>query len=192
MKEKKRKLKPTRKMRFRRRRKQKTDYKRRLTLLKSGMPRLVVRKSLKYIRAQIIEYDEYGDKTIVTATSTTLPGMGWQFACDNTSAAYLTGLLIGRDAKKKKMGKAVLDVGLQSPTKGSRIYAVVKGATDAGLDVPCDPKMLPNEERISGKHIAAHNEKFKELPQQVEKIKQKILGGKGKEIKGEKNAKKES
>jgi large subunit ribosomal protein L18 len=192
MKGKKRKLKPTRKMQFRRRREQKTDYKRRLALLKSGEPRLVVRKSLKYIRTQIIEHDDGGDKTIVTATSAALPGIGWQFACDNTSAAYLTGLLIGRDAKKKKIGKVVLDVGLQSPTKGSRIYAVVKGARDAGLDVPCDAKMFPSEQRVSGKHIAAHNEKFKELPQQVEKIKQKILGRKGKEIKGEKNAEKES
>lgn len=175
MKEKKIKLKPTRKMPFRRRREGKTDYKRRLALLKSGKHRLVVRKSLKYIRTQIIEFDEASDKTIVAVSSDALPKMGWKFACDNAPAAYLTGLLIGRAAKNKKIDKAVADVGLQSPTKGSRVYAAVKGAIDAGLDIPCDTKMFPSEERISGKHIAAYNKKFKELPEQFEKIKQKIL-----------------
>ena len=178
MKQKKRRLKPTRKMEFRRRREGKTDYKGRLALLKSGKPRLVVRKSLKHIRAQIIGFDEHGDKTAATATSESLPTMGWQFACDNTPAAYLTGLLVGRAAKAKKIGCIVLDIGLYPSTKGSRVYAVVKGVIDAGLDVPCDAKMLPSEDRISGKHIAAHNEKFKDLPGQFEKIKKKILGGK--------------
>jgi len=181
---KKRKLKPTRKMQFRRRRQGRTDYKRRLALLKSGKPRLAVRTSLKYIRAQIIEFDEHGDKTIVTATSDALRGMGWKFACDNTPAAYLTGLMVGRAAKDKKINEVVLDIGLQPSTKGSRLYAVVKGAVDAGLDVRCDAEMLPSDERITGKHIAAYNEKFKELPGQFEKIKQKILG--------EKSAKEES
>lgn len=176
MKQKKRKLKPTRKMKFRRRREGKTDYKGRLALLKSGKPRLVVRKSLKYIRAQIIEFDDRGDKTVVTATSVSLPAMGWQFACDNTPAAYLTGLLVGRAAKAKKIGSIVFDIGLYPSTKGSRVYTVVKGVIDAGIDVPCDAKMFPSENRISGKHIAAHNEKFKDLPGQFEKIKKKILG----------------
>jgi len=189
MKMKKRKLKPTRKMQFRRRREGTTDYRRRLALLKSGKHRLVVRRSLRYIRAQIIEFDERGDKTIVATSSDMLRGMGWKFACDNTPAAYLTGLMTGRAAKGKKINDVVLDIGLRPSTKGSRLYAVVKGVVDAGLNVRCDAEMLPSEDRISGKHIAAHNEKFKELPEQFEKIKQKILG---ESRKGEKSAKKES
>lgn len=176
---KKRKLKPTRKMPFRRRREGKTDYKRRLALLKSRKPRLVIRKSLKYIRAQIIEFDEQGDKTIVAAGSNALPRMGWKFACDNIPAAYLTGLMTGRAAKRKKINNVVLDIGLYSSTKGSKLYAVVKGAIDAGLNVSCNAKIFPDEERISGKHIAAHdknNKKSKELSKQFEKIKGKILG----------------
>ena len=183
----KRKLKPTRKMQFRRRWEGKTDYKRRLALLKSGKPRLVVRRSLKYIRAQIIVFDEHGDRTIAAANSGALRDMGWQFACDNTPAAYLTGLMIGRAAKSKKINDAVFDTGLYFSTKGSKLYAVVKGAIDAGLNVPCNVEIFPSEERISGKHIAAYDERFKELPKQFEKIKEKILGEK---IKGGKSAEK--
>ncbi len=176
MKEKKRRMKPTYKMQFRRRREFKTNYKKRLTLLKSRKPRLVVRKSLKYIRAQIIEYDEKGDKTIASVVSSELKKLGWNFACDNTPAAYLTGLLIGKKAKEKKIDEVVLDAGLHTSTKGSRIYAVVKGAVDAGLKLPYDPVVLPSDERISGKHIADYNKKVADMPAEFEKIKKKIIG----------------
>jgi large subunit ribosomal protein L18 len=89
-------------------------------------------------------------------------------------AAYLTGLLIGKKAAKNKIKEAVLDSGLYPSTKGSRIYAVLKGAVDSDLKVSFDEKILPSEERIKGLHI----QKFKDLPQEFEKIKQKILGEK--------------
>lgn len=174
MKQKKRKLKPTYKMEFRRRRKGQTDYKSRLTLLKSDKPRLVVRRSLKYVRAQIVEYDAKGDKTIASAISSELRALGWKQACDNLPAAYLTGLLIGKRAKGMGVDEVVLDSGLHQSTKGSRIYAVVKGLLDSGIKVPHDSEMLPGEDRISGEHIAAHNKKAAQMPAEVEKIKQKI------------------
>lgn len=161
-------------MPFRRRREGKTDYKKRLRLLLSKKPRLVVRKSLKYIRAQIIQFDKVGDKILVAASSEELKKLGWKFACDNLPSAYLTGLLIGKKALKKEIKEVILDSGIYPSVKGSRIYAVVKGALDVGLEVPHDEKVLPNEERIAGKHIT----KFKDLPEIFEKIKQKILGEK--------------
>lgn len=170
------KLKPRYRMQFRRRREYRTDYKKRLGLLKSSKPRLVVRKSLKFIRAQIIEFDKIGDKTLVAASSEQLKKYGWQFACDNLPAAYLTGLLIGKMALKKEIGEAVLDAGLATSTKGSRIYAVVKGAKDAGMKISCDEAMLPDEGRIKGTHIVAHSEKFKSITEEFEKIIQKIGG----------------
>jgi large subunit ribosomal protein L18 len=171
------KLSPTYKMPFKRRRLFKTDYRKRLRLLLSKKPRLVVRKSLKYITAQIIEFSEKGDKTLVGVTSKELKKLGWNFACDNLPAAYLTGLLVGKKALGKGVQEAILDSGLYPSTKGSRIYAVVKGAIDAGLKVPVSEEVLPSEERIYGKHIASYKEKFKNLPEEFEKIKQKILGG---------------
>jgi len=168
------KLKPTYKMPFKRRREEKTDYKRRLKLLTSKKPRLVVRKTLKYIRAQIIEFDKKGDKTLVSASSQELKKLGWKFPSDNLPSAYLTGLLIGKKTLKKKIKEAILDLGLYPSTKGSRIYACVKGVLDAGLNVPSDESIFPTEERIKGLHIAKHLEKFKDLPEEFEKIKQKI------------------
>ena len=163
------KLSPTYKMPFKRRRLEKTDYQKRLKLLSSGKPRLVVRKSLNYITAQILGFDKKGDKTLAGVTSKELKKLGWKFACDNLPAAYLTGMLIGKIAMKKKINEAILDAGLYSSTKGSRIYATAKGAIDAGLKLPIGEEILPSEDRIKGKHLSNDVEKG------FEKIKQKIL-----------------
>jgi len=155
----------------------KTDYKQRLKLLKSRKPRLVVRKSLKYVTAQIIQFDKKGDKTLTSASSKELKKDNWKFATDNLPASYLTGLLIGKRAKEKGISESVLDVGLHTSSKGSRIYAVVKGAVDAGLKIPTDESVFPSEDRIFGKHIANYSQKFSDFPKEFEKIKQKIIGG---------------
>jgi len=163
-------------MPFKRTRLGKTDYQRRLKLLKSRKPRLVVRRSLNYITAQIVGFDMKGDKAIISAYSRQLKKLGWKFACDNIPASYLTGLAIGKEAVKNNIKEVVLDSGLYASTKGNRIYAVAKGALDAGLNVHISQEILPSDERISGKHIAV-NEKFKELPENFEKIKQMIKSG---------------
>ena len=170
------KLSPRYKMPFKRREEGKTNYQKRLQLLKSGEHRLVVRKSLNYITAQIVEFDKKGDKIIATTVSKELKKLGWNFACDNLPAAYLTGLIIGKKSLDKKINDAVLDLGLYTSVKGSKVYAVVKGANDAGLNISVDEKILPSDERIKGGHIA-RNEKFKSLPLEFEKIKGKIIGG---------------
>lgn len=168
------KLSPTYRMPFKRRRLGKTDYKKRLKLLFSKKPRLAVRKSLKYIRVQIIEFDKTGDKTIAAASSEELKKLGWKFACDNLPAAYLTGMIIGKKAVKSGIKESILDSGLYSSTAGNRTYAVVKGAIDAGLKIPVSEEILPKEERVKGLHIANYSEKFKDLSEQFEKIKKKI------------------
>jgi len=161
-------------MPFKRRRLGKTDYQKRLKLLLSKKPRLVVRKSLKYITAQVIEFDKVGDKTLVAASSKELGKHGWKFGFDNLPAAYLTGLLAGKKIAKAGIKEVVLDSGLYSSTKGNRIYAVVKGVIDSGIKVPISEEVLPTEERIKGTHIANYLDKFKNLPEEFEKIKQKV------------------
>ena len=58
----------THRIKFRRKREGKTDYRKRLKLLLGGKPRLVVRKSLKNITAQIAVYSktltDYLDKIL--------------------------------------------------------------------------------------------------------------------------------
>lgn len=164
-------------MGFKRRVLGKTDYKGRMEMLKSSMPRLVVRKSLRFIRAQVIEAGEKGDKTLLSANSGSLRKIGWQFSCDSIPAAYLTGLAIGKHALKNNIKGMILDTGLYKSTKGNRIYAVAKGVKDSGVEINLGEEVVPGEDRISGQHIAKSNEKFKDLTSNFSKIKETILKG---------------
>ena len=59
-------------MHFSRRRKGITNYRKRLALLKSGIPRAVVRFSNAKITVQIIDFAKEGDKVLASASSTVL------------------------------------------------------------------------------------------------------------------------
>jgi len=146
-------MKKTRASRFehRRRREQKTDYRARLKLLKGGKDRLVVRKFNNNLVCQVVEHTRNGDRTLFSAEARELPGFGWKAGLGNIPAAYLTGLLCGVRAGGKE---CVLDLGLQMSTKGSRLYAALKGAADGGVKVPFSEDNLPTPERIAGNHIA--------------------------------------
>nr|MCG2895698.1 50S ribosomal protein L18 [Vulcanisaeta sp.] len=149
------------KVKFRRRREGKTNYYKRREMIKSGLPRLVIRKTNRYIIAQVVIAKVPGDVTIVSATSKELLGFGWKGGTKNTPSAYLVGLIIGYKALLKGIKKAIPDIGLHRPTKGARVFAVIKGAVDAGLEVPHGEEILPSEDRITGKHIAEYAEKLK-------------------------------
>ena len=156
-------------VKFRRRREGKTDYKKRISFVKSGKPRLVIRRSNKYITAQIVQYATKRDKTLAFVNSKELDKLGWKYSKKNIPAAYLTGLLLGKKAKVKE---AILDMGDYPSVIQSRIYSVAKGFKDAGISLPCDEKMFPKEDRIIGKHI---ND---QIPKKFEEIKKKILAKK--------------
>lgn len=151
-----------------RRRKKKTDYRSRLALIKSGKTRVVIRKSLNNISVQFIDYRPDGDVTIISAVSTELKKFGWKGLGGNIPAAYLTGYLAGKRAKDKKIVEAILDLGLQISTKGSRIYGALKGVLDAGIKIPYSEKILPSEDRLKGKHIS------EKIVKQFEDVKKKI------------------
>jgi len=140
---------------YRRRREGKTDYHRRKKLLISGLPRLVARKTNKHIIAQIVEASIEGDRVLASAHSSELrKKFGWLGSLKNLPAAYLTGLLCGYRALKRNIKKAILDIGLQTPSKGARVFAVMKGCIDVGIEIPHGEEILPSEERIKGQHIS--------------------------------------
>jgi len=176
----------------RRRREQKTDYRKRLKLLLSGRPRVVIRRTSRHITVQVIEYDPMGDRVIASAHSNELKTYNWKGGTSNTSAAYLTGLLCGMKAKKKGTEGAVLDIGLLLGS--SKIFAALKGVLDSGLQVPCKKEVLPDEKRIRGEHVAGYAEVIKdkqkgfskffergldpvELPNHFDTVVSKIRGG---------------
>ncbi len=159
------------KVRFRRAREGKTDYRARKQLIISRKPRLVVRKSLKNTNIQLVIPGTEGDSTLVSANTVELKKYGFT-GTGNLPSAYLTGLLLGYRAKKTGHEEAILDLGLCHATKGGRIYAALKGAVDSGLEIPHDPEIFPVDERITGKSI----DKFRKssISAQFESAKQKI------------------
>ncbi len=156
-------------VKMRRRREGKTDYRKRLAYLKSGKPRAVVRKTLRYIIVQIVEYHEDGDRILVGVNSFHLKKYGWQGSFKNTPAAYLAGYLAGKLALKKGIEEAILDIGLQSPVKGSRVFAALRGMVDAGLEIPHSEEVYPDDSRIKGEHISENVAKM------FDEVKAKIM-----------------
>ena len=157
----------------RRRREGRTDYRKRLKLLKSRKIRIVLRKSIKNIRVQFIEYEESGDRILASAISTDLiKNYNWNYSTSTTPAAYLTGFLAAKKALDIGIKEGILDIGRIKPIKGSKIFASLKGIIDAGIECPYDGEKLPDEKRIMGHHID------KKIENQINDIKNKIIGDK--------------
>lgn len=143
----------------RRRRERKTDYKARLILLKSSLPRIIIRKTNKYILSQYVKSKESQDSVVIGADSKELLKYGWEKekagSLKSIPAAYFTGLLLGKKIKKieKENSKAILDLGLIRNVKKSRVYAVLKGLIDAGIEINYKKEVFPDEKRIKGEHL---------------------------------------
>jgi large subunit ribosomal protein L18 len=170
-------VKPARKItvKYRRKKEGKTNYKKRLELLKGRTDRLIVRKTNKQIIIQAARYAEDGDRVLFTVTSDALKKMGWNHSCKNIPAAYLTGLLAAKKAKEKNVKGTILDLGLQTPLKGSKLFAALRGAKDGGLEVPANEEVYPSEQRIRGEHISNYLESHKTIVQDAERIKKEIM-----------------
>jgi large subunit ribosomal protein L18 len=140
-------------MQYRRKREGKTNYKKRLLLLKSKKPRMIIRKTNKQIILQIAEYSIQGDKIVCGSNSGNLQKLGWKYSCNNLPACYLAGLMLGKKALAKGIKEAIADVGLHTTIPGSRIYAAINGAIDAGIKIPASEDIFPPKDRLNGEHI---------------------------------------
>jgi len=147
---------------YRRRREAKTNYRIRRIMAPSGRTRFVVRASNKHIVVQLITSRIVGDVVHTQANSSELQKYGWLGGKKNTSAAYLLGLLAGRKALSLGIDAAILDLGLAPPTKGAKVFAAVKGALDAGLEIPCDRDIIPELGRIEGQSISKYAASFED------------------------------
>merc|ERR1712066_163955 len=141
-----------------------------------------------------------GDVVISAAYSHELPRYGVSVGLTNYAAAYCTGLLIGRrilqkfgldsmyegqvevdgeyfeedaDSGEKASFRCYLDTGLARTSTGARIFGVLKGAADAGLDIPHSPKRFPgfsdgnldasvHKKHIMGGHVAEYMDSLEE------------------------------
>jgi len=131
----------------------------------------VVRRTNTKIIAQVIFATMTGDRVLCAADSEELKQHGLTAGLTNWSAAYATGLLLARRLLKqvglaemykpnkdvngeyfnvddehneeKRPFKALLDVGINRTTTGARVFGVLKGACDGGINVPHNTKRFP-------------------------------------------------
>ena len=147
---------------LRRRAEGKTNYHKRLRLLKSRKIRCVVRVSGNHVIVQIIQSKMGGDQVLVSAHSKELKKKyAWKANTGNLPAAYLTGYLAGKRANKANVEEAILDLGLFYHK--NRVLAAAKGAIDGGLDIPHRDRFFPEgiEDRVNGMHIENYAKELK-------------------------------
>ena len=157
-----------------RNRNRKTNYSTRLKLLKSGLPRVVVRKTNKYIIVQYVKSKEAKDKVILSVSSRDLLKHGFpkelKGSLKSIPASYLTGYLAGKKILEKSKEKVILDLGLQRSIRGNRLFAALKGLADSGLEINHDEKVFPKNERITGNHLKNNlKEEFQKIKQEIAK-----------------------
>ena len=129
-----------------------TDYRKRLKLLRSESPRLIVRPTGRGIVVQAAEYAPEGDMVLATVNANTLKKtLG--LSGNNSQVAYISGYYLGMKAASKGVEYAVVDTGRFRLTRGGRISCAIKGAVDAGLEINVSEEILPSEDRIQGKHL---------------------------------------
>ena len=142
-------------LRFKRRRSGRTDYRRRLRMLRGGAPRAVVRVSNTQVTCQLVEFGMGGDSIVASVNGNTLVKHGWPAGASRKSvpACYVAGYALAKSAIAAGHDSAILDIGLASSSPGGRVFAALRGMVDAGLDVPHGADVLPDDDRINGTHI---------------------------------------
>lgn len=175
----------------------KTNYHRRAALLIGRRSFVTVKVSDQNVATQLLKPTPTGDIVVTSVHSKSLVKQGWKGALNNLPACYLTGLTLGKKALEKNVENVVLYIGKDHFT--SRVAACLKGIYDSGVNIPVSEESLPDEDRVSGKHIADYanslkqdEEKYKsrfsailknglkpeDYPGHFEEIRSKISGGK--------------
>ncbi|HJL67193.1 MAG: 50S ribosomal protein L18 [Thaumarchaeota archaeon] len=141
---------------LRRLREEKTNYRKRGTMLMGKRDFITVNISNQNTQVQILTPGMTGDKVVSSAHSRYLLEKGWKGSRKSVSAAYLTGYLAG----KKALGQGAKDAILYTGTKRytQRMAAALKGVIDAGLQVPANEETFPSEDRINGEHLTVKND----------------------------------
>lgn len=137
-----------------RRKEHKTDYGNRLKLLISRKPRLVFRRTNRYFIAQYTTSKEAQDKVDCGTTSKELLKYGWpenaKGSLKSISAAYFTGLLIGKKILDKKLKTPIVDLGMIRTLHKTKVYGFLKGLIDSGVKINCKEEAFPEDARIKG------------------------------------------
>jgi len=155
----------------RRRREAKTNYAKRIKMLRGNSPRLVFRKTNKYVIAQYVASKQAQDKIELGVNSKVLLKYGWPKSAEgglkSITASYLTGFLMGKKIRNKKI--PIIDFGMIRNLHKTKIYGFLKGLTDSGIKIKFNEKkeIFPSEERIKGEHLK-NKISFTEIKKKIE------------------------
>jgi large subunit ribosomal protein L18 len=141
---------------LRRLREEKTNYRKRGTMLMGKRDFITVNITNENTQVQILTPGMAGDRVVASAHSRYLLEKGWKGSRKSVPAAYLTGYLAGKKALGKGAKDAILYTGTRRYTQ--RMAAALKGVIDAGVEVPADAETFPSDERINGEHLKVKNE----------------------------------
>jgi large subunit ribosomal protein L18 len=141
---------------LRRLREEKTNYKKRGTMLMGKRDFITVNITNENTQVQILKPGMTGDTVIASAHSRYLLEKGWKGSRKSVPAAYLTGYLAGKKALGKGAKDAILYTGTRKYTQ--RMAAALKGIIDAGLQVPASKETFPSDDRINGEHLTVKND----------------------------------
>ena len=176
-------------------RQDKTNYRKRASLLIGRRTFITIKITNQNIVAQVLKPALSGDIVITSVHSRELLKHGWKGSMNSMPACYLTGMLLGKKSLAKGSANAILYTGKGPFT--SRVAACLKGIIAAGVAVPSSEEALPSDNRINGEHIAEYakiikrneeiyNKRFslllknglrpEEYPSHFEKIKMKLSG----------------
>jgi large subunit ribosomal protein L18 len=159
----------------RRRREAKTNYSKRRKMLKGETPRIIFRKTNKYIISQYISSSNAQDKIELGVTSKELLRYGWlqnaENSLKNITASYLTGYLMGKKIIQGKMKTPILDIGMTRNLHKTKIYGFLKGLVDSGVKIKYSNKkdIFPEEGRINGGHLK-NKVPFNEIKSKIDKL----------------------
>lgn len=152
---------------LRRLREEKTNYRKRGTMLMGRRDFVTVQISNENVMVQIHKPDMKGDKVLASAHSRFLLSKGWKGSRKNIPAAYLTGYMAGKRAMTQGSIETIMYSGTRRYT--DRMAAALKGVRDSGINVPADEGAFPPEERINGEHLKVKND--------VPQLRSQINGG---------------
>lgn len=164
--------------------------------------RMIVRFSNKDIVCQVAYARIEGDKIICHAYAHELPRYGVKVGLTNYAAAYCTGLLLARrllnkfgldtiyegndnidgdeylvESEDGKPGafRCYLDTGLARTSTGAKVFGVMKGAVDGGLEIPHSTRRFPgydseskefsaevHRDHIFGKHVGSYMQQLQD------------------------------
>src|SRR5436309_3514095 len=91
-----------------------------------------------------------------------------QVRIDTKTDRRLYGYTTDNRASANGVTEAILDLGLQRPSKAGRLFAALRGRLESGVSVPHSPEVLPTKERVRGAHIG------ESVPTQFDAVKTKL------------------